>query len=67
MLLRSIFGKSSRGLLLGGAVLVILVLAFSFVFHFSIGWQKNQSVVGFAVESFMCYQILQRVVYVKKV
>ncbi len=33
-LLRSIFGKSSRGLLVGGAVLVILVLAFSFCVPF---------------------------------
>lgn len=53
-LLRSIFGKSSRGLLVGGAVLVILVLAFSFcVPFFSIGFgRKNQSVVGFCCREF---------------
>ena len=35
-LLRSVFGKTSRGLLAGGAVLVVLVLAFSFLHSFSI-------------------------------
>ena len=51
-LLRSIFGKSSRGLLVGGAVLVILVLAFSCSI-FSIGFgRKNQSVAVFCCREF---------------
>ena len=53
-LLRSIFGKSSRGLLVGGAVLVILVLAFSFCVPFLVLAlaEKNQSVVGFCCREF---------------
>ena len=58
-LLRSIFGKSSRGLLVGGAVLVILVLAFSFCVPFLVlaMEEKINPWLAFAVESFMCYQI----------
>ena len=58
-LLRSIFGKSSRGLLVGGAVLVILVLAFSFCVPFLVLAlaEKINPWLAFAVESFMCYQI----------
>ena len=58
-LLRSIFGKSSRGLLVGGAVLVILVLAFSFCVPFLVLAlaEKINPWLSFAVESFMCYQI----------
>lgn len=68
-LLRSIVGKSSRGLLVGGAVLVILVLTFSFCIPFLLlAWaEKINPWLSFALETFMCYQILQRVVYVKKV
>lgn len=40
-LLRSIFGKSSRGLLVGGAVLVILVWLFSFCVPLVLAWQKK--------------------------
>ncbi len=58
-LLRSIFGKSSRGLFVGGAVLVILVLAFSFCVPFLVLAlaEKINPWLAFAVESFMCYQI----------
>lgn len=52
-LLRSIFGKSSRGLLVGGAVLVILVLAFSFCVPFLVlACRKNQSVACFCGREF---------------
>ena len=56
-LLRSIFGKSSRSLLVGGAVLVILVLAFSFCVPFLVLAlaEKINPWLAFAVESFMCF------------
>ena len=58
-LLRSIVGKSSRGLLVGGAVLVILVLTFSFCIPFLLlAWaEKINPWLSFALETFMCYQI----------
>lgn len=53
-LLRSVFGKSSRGLLVGGAVLVILVLTFFVLYSiYSIGFgRKNRSVACFCCRDF---------------
>ena len=58
-LLRSVFGKTSRGLLAGGAVLVVLVLAFSFCIPFLLlAWAEELDPwLAFAMETFMCYQI----------
>lgn len=58
-LLRSIFGKSDRGLLIGGTVLVVLVLTFSFCIPFLLlVWAEEVDIwLAFALETFMCYQI----------
>ncbi len=58
-LLRGIVGKSEKGLLFGGALLVILVLTFSFVVPFLILLlaTKVNPWLTFAIETFMCYQI----------
>lgn len=58
-LLRSIFGPSAKGLLLGGTLLVILVLTFAFSVPFIILYFAEQISpwLAFAIETFMCYQI----------
>lgn len=58
-LLRSVFGETEKGLLQGGAVLVLLVLMFSFCIPFLIlvVAEKIHPWLAVLVETFMCYQI----------
>lgn len=54
MLLAAVFLEKSAGLLVGGAVLVIIVLAFfCFVFHFSIGFGRKIIRIVFYCREFM--------------